>query len=278
MELVLVVKRRDLEVELGLPVGYAPLEAAHAARLLELIEARGFFVERRHAEQDPELKQPIPYCLVQCGAELLCVRRTKRSSEGRLHGAWSIGIGGHIEPQDRLPSVQDAPRQDGHLAHNVALSTSPRGIVERAARRELFEELELPLPSEAELIGWLNDDSNAVGAVHLGLVHLLRVENAAEVAIRETERLEGGFVPSAWLQTLRLHASRDTEATTNARTALRAVAREAGAPRGEPRSLVSPSSSTSQRELVPPDWSSLESWSRLALEALRPHDLAAPRN
>ncbi|MBK9385174.1 MAG: hypothetical protein IPN34_10210 [Planctomycetes bacterium] len=268
MELVLVVKRRDLEVEFGLPVGYAALDVERAARVCELIDARGFFVERRHAEQDPELKQPIPYCIVQCGEELFCVRRTKRSSEGRLHGAWSIGIGGHIEPQDRMP-----PRQEQRLADNVALSTLPRGIVERAARRELCEELELPLPSGAELIGWLNDDSNAVGAVHLGLVHLLRVENAAEVAIRETERLEGGFVPSAVL-----HALRDHEVASSARTALRAVAREAGAPRGEPRSFPSPTSSASQRESVPPDWSSLESWSRLALEALRPHDLAAPRN
>ncbi|MBL8899759.1 MAG: hypothetical protein JNM84_19165 [Planctomycetes bacterium] len=276
MELVLVVKRRDLEAELGLPAGYAALDAERAERLRECIARRGFFVERRHAECDPELKQPIPYCLVQRGEDLLCVRRTKRSSEGRLHGAWSIGIGGHIEPQDRgdsSPQDRVPSRQEEHLAHNDAPSAKPRGIVERAARREILEELVLSLPSEAELVGWLNDDSNSVGAVHLGLVHVLRVENDAEVAIRETERLEGGFVPSAMLL-----AWRDAVIESNARTALRAGAPEARSPQRELRSFPSPSSSASHRELVPRDWDSLESWSQLALEALRPHDLAKARN
>jgi predicted NUDIX family phosphoesterase len=275
MEFVLVVKRSDFVAELALPEGYAELDAARALRLHDLIETRGFFVERRHAEQDPDLKQPIPYCIVHDERSLLCVRRKKRSSEGRLHGAWSVGIGGHIEPMDRMPT-----RQGEREAHNGPSSTRLHRIVERAARREIHEELLLSPPSGAQLVGWLNDDSNSVGAVHLGLVHLLRVGDAAEVAIRETDRLEGGFVAGKELLALRerheLLAQRANETSSNARAALRAAAPTATAPLGECRSLPdSPHRTASNDEHVPRDWSSLESWSRLVLEALRPRDLAA---
>jgi predicted NUDIX family phosphoesterase len=274
MEFVLVVKRRDFVAELALPQGYAPLDASRAAALRALIATRGFFVERRHAELDPELKQPIPYCVVHDGHAVLCVRRSKRSSEGRLHGAWSVGIGGHIEPQDHLTTSQESSE-----AHNLARSSHAalasshqvHDVVARAARRELHEELLLSLPSEARLVGWLNDDANPVGAVHLGLVHLLRVECAAEVAIRETERLEGGFVPHDALTALRVNGT-----PTNAPTAPLAGAAESISPRGERRSFPSPHSLEASCDgPVPRAWDSLESWSRLVLEALRPSDLAA---
>jgi predicted NUDIX family phosphoesterase len=274
MEFVLVVKRRDFVGELALPQGYAALDGSRAAALRALIATRGFFVERRHAEQDPELKQPIPYCVVHDGSALLCVRRSKRSSEGRLHGAWSVGIGGHIEPQDHLP-----PRQESSEAQNLARSSHAssasshqvRDVVARAAWRELHEELLLSLPSEARLVGWLNDDANPVGAVHLGLVHLLRVERAAEVAIRETERLEGGFLPHEALLALRGQAP-----SSIAPTAPLVGAVESGSPRGERRSFPAPHSLEAYGDgPVPRAWDSLESWSRLVLEALRPSDLAA---
>jgi predicted NUDIX family phosphoesterase len=41
-------------------------------------------------------------------------------------------------------------------------------------------------------VGLINDDSNAVGSVHLGIVHVLEVERP-EVASRESELVECGF-------------------------------------------------------------------------------------
>ena len=41
-------------------------------------------------------------------------------------------------------------------------------------------------------IGLINDDTNAVGAVHVGLVQVVDVTGT--VAIRETDRLEGRLV------------------------------------------------------------------------------------
>ena len=63
--------------------------------------------------------------------------------------------------------------------------------------KELNEELNISYdgPTVApELIGLLNDDSNEVGRVHLGLVHILRLPEDAEVSVNETDKLDGYWV------------------------------------------------------------------------------------
>jgi predicted NUDIX family phosphoesterase len=47
-------------------------------------------------------------------------------------------------------------------------------------------------------VGLLNDDSNAVGAVHVGLVQVITVR--APVGIRETQQLEGRLVSTGDLR------------------------------------------------------------------------------
>lgn len=170
MEFVWVVKREDLfpsRYPHGLDVLDEIRTAEHVARILE----DGFFVERRHAERDPAFKQVIPYCVVVRGSEVFRTRRLPRGGEVRLHGKRSVGIGGHLNPCD-------AP-----------------DVVAAGLRRELDEELVFEGPWTARPVGVLNDDSTEVGAVHVGLVHL--VETAGEVRVRETDRLEGGFVDLA---------------------------------------------------------------------------------
>jgi predicted NUDIX family phosphoesterase len=188
MQFVYVVKRSDL-FPFVLPDGAARLDQAQAADLIRHLGERGFFVERRHAELDPEFKQVIPYCVVAAKGAILAVRRLRKQSEKRLHGLWSIGIGGHIEPEDVLPSLQISSS-----SQNGVFSEQENNLIHRAARRELLEELECPSDVSPRLIGWLNDDSNAVGKVHLGIVFLLSLSEDA-VSIRETERMEGGFFP-----------------------------------------------------------------------------------
>src|SRR5690606_3231689 len=93
---------------------------------------------------------------------VLAVQRTKGQSERRLHGSWSIGLGGHVEPEDaRAPGIP-----------TEAAQTS---LFDRALARELAEELDLEAAPRAQprCIGLLNDDSSPVGRVHAGLVHVL---------------------------------------------------------------------------------------------------------
>lgn len=170
LEFVWVVKREDLfsgRTPHGLEVLDEWRMAEHVSRILE----HGFFVERRHAERDPSMKQVIPYCVVVRGAEVFRMRRLARGGETRLHGKRTIGVGGHLNPVDG------------------------GDVLVRGLRREIDEELVVDGPWTARPVGLLNDDSTEVGAVHVGLVHL--VETAADVRIRETDVLEGAWAPLA---------------------------------------------------------------------------------
>jgi len=148
----------------------------------------GFFVERAVAERTPSWKQIIPYTIVQCGERILLTRRTKKGGEARLHDKHSIGIGGHINPVDLDPVDPGAG------------SDAVRNPLPAGARREIDEELELSGNSELRPVGVLNDDSNSVGAVHVGVVHVLRVDGTVEV--REREQLEGRLVTPRELREL----------------------------------------------------------------------------
>ena len=189
MEFVYVVKRREL-FERRFPHGLETPDDAAMAEVLGRIRARGFFVERRHAEQDAALKQIIPYCVVARGDEVFLTRRTAKGGDARLFGKRSIGVGGHINPVDG----------DDVLALGL--------------RREIDEELAVDGPWNVRAAGLLNDDSTDVGSVHFGLVHVVRVEG--DVRVRETETLVGGFVHREELRRL----CRDERATFETWSAL----------------------------------------------------------
>ncbi len=172
MEFVWVVPRSALFPE-ATPNGFLALEADQLeSRLLGPARDEGFFIERRYAETHPEFKQPIPYVAICQEDKVLCLTRLSTQGEKRLHGKKSIGVGGHINPCDQ---------SDGDIFAN-------------ACHRELHEEL--ILPSDAVLlltpVGIINDDTSAVGAVHLGLVYRLDASQL-NVSIRETDAMAGEF-------------------------------------------------------------------------------------
>lgn len=172
MEFVYVVRRRDF-FSGDWPQGFTPASAAAAHDVLGAFAQRGFFVERREAERCADWKQLIPYCVLTRGEEVYAVRRLAAGSEGRLHGRWSIGLGGHVGPED------------------LGAGDSAETFLGRALRRELDEELAMPVASPAAFLGVVNDDRTEVGQVHVGLVH--RVEVRATVVVREISKMEGGF-------------------------------------------------------------------------------------
>jgi predicted NUDIX family phosphoesterase len=59
-------------------------------------------------------------------------------------------------------------------------------------RREWAEEIEADFEPEFTPLGVLNDDSNPVGAVHLGLVFSADA-GGRPVSVRETDKLSGAF-------------------------------------------------------------------------------------
>ena len=70
-------------------------------------------------------------------------------------------------------------------------------------QREIDEELAVVGPLDLRVAGFLNDDTTPVGSVHFGLVAVAHA-NEAEVAIRETDKMDGRFVAEGELR--RLHA------------------------------------------------------------------------
>ena len=177
-EQVLVVPRALLE-EIGVFEGIrtAGLDAA-LGRLLD--PANHFFMDRDAAEDDPSHKQLIPYCVFRCGERILHYTRGKSGGESRLHAKLSVGVGGHVNP------VDTGGGKTGPAAYHAAVS------------REIDEELVLTQSHPHRIIALLNDDSNAVGQVHLGIVHLVDLESA-EVTSREDALADLAFTPLAEL-------------------------------------------------------------------------------
>jgi predicted NUDIX family phosphoesterase len=114
------------------------------------------FIPRSKAESEPSYKQLIPYVIISHSGRFLSYVRGRRAGESRLVGLRSIGIGGHINPAD-----DEVPLFD----------TNFREMYDTAVRREVDEELSVNAPHSDSVVALLNDDSNDVGSVHLGIVH-----------------------------------------------------------------------------------------------------------
>ena len=162
-ELVLCVPRGSIIRGLG----WRGVRSHDVQPILGIIAAEGQFLRRGEAEDDPAWKQIIPYLLLRDRGRLFLMKRSRAGGDARLHERWSIGVGGHLGPADR-------------------------GI-EAGLRREFEEELMATWLLEPRLLGLLNDDSTAVGQVHLGVVFEAEAAGRA-VAVRETHKLSGAFV------------------------------------------------------------------------------------
>ena len=137
--------------------------------LREAVLAHGHYLDRPAAENDPSQKQLIPYVLVRDAERIFLMERTTAGGDPRLHRKASIGVGGHLNPVDH----GDDPLMDG-------------------LRREWVEEVEASFEPEFRLAGFLNDDSNQVGAVHLGVVFTVQADGHP-VEVRERDKLSGSF-------------------------------------------------------------------------------------
>jgi len=173
-ERVLVLARADVPGGCDFH-GIRRADADALAALRAVVSRTGTYLDRPVAEEDPGYKQLIPYVIVRDGASVFLMHRTDAGGDTRLHGKASIGVGGHLNPVD-----------EGEDALMAGL------------RREWHEELETDWEPEFQLIGLLNDDSNPVGAVHLGVVFTVDADGRP-VAVREHDKLIGAFAGAAKL-------------------------------------------------------------------------------
>ena len=166
-ELVLVVPRAQL-FSSGEFYG---LRHEGLADHLHLIEMHALFALRDQVEDNPSLKQIIPYVVLRHQDRLFLTHRTRQGTDPRLHEKYSIGLGGHINPSD-----------GGETTDRLTAGME----------RELAEEVTLPAGWHAIPIGVFNNDLDDVERVHFGVVYLADVPSV-DVRIRESSKLTGGF-------------------------------------------------------------------------------------
>lgn len=139
-------------------------------QVLDAVARHGHFRPRAEAEVDPGWKQVIPYVVVLDGERLFLMRRTRAGGDARLFERYSIGVGGHVNPED--------------------------GGIDGGLRREWEEEIEAGFTPDFELLGVLNEEDAGVSSVHLGLVYSADAAGRP-IAIRERDKLSGEFVDRA---------------------------------------------------------------------------------
>lgn len=150
--------------------GIRPLGTVGIATLRAALAKHGRWLDRPAAEEEPTHKQVIPYVVVRDGPSVYLMERTDAGGDARLHRRASIGVGGHLNPVDGRTDPLSA------------------GLA-----REWAEELDASWEPEFTPVGLLNDDGNAVGAVHLGVVFTVEADGRP-LAVRETDKLSGEFV------------------------------------------------------------------------------------
>lgn len=118
-------------------------------------------VKRRgDMEEDPSYKQLIGYAVVKDKntKEILVYTRLTGGGETRLHGMSSIGVGGHM-----------------NLVENKSTEESIKINVSRELEEEIGISFEKNL-DDIKFLGLINDDSNDVGKVHIGLVYEVLID------------------------------------------------------------------------------------------------------
>lgn len=167
-EQILVIKRTHFD-QLGSFQGLSH----EVDRYLQsfLLKENNFFVPRSSAEENPSLKQLIPYAIFRHGGKILHYTRGAKGGEKRLVAKGSVGIGGHINDTDE------------------SLFSFDQSAYHNAVHREIREELQLSGGFTERAVALINDDSTEVGRVHLGVVHIVNLDSpdvrAGEKAIAE---------------------------------------------------------------------------------------------
>jgi predicted NUDIX family phosphoesterase len=138
--------------------------------LMKLITAHKEFHPRYLMEEDERYKQIIPYLIFMHNEHIFLMQRHAQATEKRLQNKYTIGIGGHIRKED----------------------LEGQSIIDWA-RREFEEEVSYTNTLSITPIGLLNDDTNPVGRVHIGVVFLLQ-GTSDQIAIK-SELAQGTLVP-----------------------------------------------------------------------------------
>lgn len=172
-ELVLVVPRKFFDDECN----FYGIKKVEQSCIFDLIKEKSIFLEREKAEVDSDYKQIIPYLIYKFEEKYFLMQRSSGSSDTRLASKFSLGIGGHIRSEDMNDSQ----------------------TVLDWAKREFEEEVDFKGEYKPKFLGLLNDETNFVGQVHLGLVFVLEGDSE-QISVKE-ELKSGSLVTLQEIET-----------------------------------------------------------------------------
>lgn len=167
-EEVLVVYKEDFDfIEDG-------LTRLSDKELLNRLLEESFFVFRKYAEYNPKYIQLIPYVLIQHEESFFVVTRT--AGDERLVGKVSVGMGGHINPEDE-------DDEEKVLTNNI----------DRELKEELFIDLSKTISCTYEGLLRYTDPNDIVSQDHMGIFYLMKTKDS-KVRVKETHKMEGKFL------------------------------------------------------------------------------------
>jgi len=138
------------------------------------------YIPRSQCETDERYRQLLPYVITRCNGLILAYQR--KGTETRLDGLWSIGIGGHVNDEDE--------GWIGGMIREIREETGFGGPVGLTGARDGFW---APLSGP---LGFLRDDSNPVGRVHLGVLYTLDVPRITDALSDELRNWRWGNLSS----------------------------------------------------------------------------------
>ncbi len=176
-EPVLCVPTRDLYEAAGQWRGLRK----DSPEMWRVLARKSAFRPRSRVEDDPSLKQLVSYTIFLSDKRIFVMKRLNAQSEARLRGLLSIGVGGHMNP---VPEIQwPGRRRISDIKSIAGMNTA----------REIREEVSVAGNPTIAILGFLNDDQNPVGKVHLGIVSVVHLPSPL-LAVRETDKMMGAWV------------------------------------------------------------------------------------
>jgi predicted NUDIX family phosphoesterase len=143
-------------------------------------------LSRSEVENDPSYKQLITYSVVQAGSryDRIFFSYSRGGTEKRLDSRLSLGVGGHVGPipsdMKYYPNIKYAP------IFNWLSIEAQREIQEEISYDRLFN---VNKRFGLSILGLINDDSDHVGKVHLGILYDFHISDpyakSREPALRD---------------------------------------------------------------------------------------------
>lgn len=162
-------------------------------QLFDTWNNQAVFISREICETNPDYLQLIPYVTLvdfdeDFSLRVLSYRRPTKSTEQRLADRYSIGFGGHVEPD---PNVVLSTSTEPYIQASDLPGFNLATAIRDAAVREVKEECDITIEPERLIPhAMIYDHTDAVGRVHYGIFYTYAMRD--DDAIRpQNDEIEG---------------------------------------------------------------------------------------